>query len=286
MPLDQVDVDKLAGQEAEMSFLDHLEALRWHIFRSAVAILVITVGVFLAKDFVFGTVIFGPTQQDFITYRLFCQLGAAIGAAGTLCMTVDPVKWITPVFGETFIIHMRVSFILGFICSFPYIFWEIWSFIKPGLYTAEQKAARGTVFICSLLFMTGVLFGYFIISPFAVSFLLGYELPGVEPMPSLESYISYLSLFTVPAGLIFELPVLVYFLTKVGILSSSIMKDYRKHAVVVLLVISAIVTPPDPITLVLLGFPLYALYEGSIMIARRVERKQAAAEAQEIAKLN
>ncbi len=284
MPLDQVDVDKLAAQEAEMSFLDHLEALRWHLVRAVIALVVITVVVFLAKDFVFNTVIFGPTKQDFITFRAFCALGDLVGSE-TLCMTVDPIKWITPVFGETFIIHMQVSFILGFVVAFPYIFWELWRFVRPALYDAEQQAARGTVFICSSLFLTGVAFGYYLIAPFAVSFLVNYELPGVEPQPALSSYITYLTLFTIPSGVVFELPVLVFFLTKVGLLSSAIMKEYRRHAIVVLLILSAVVTPPDPLTLTLLGFPLYALYEISIVIAQRVERRQAAV-AKDLAKLN
>ncbi len=284
MPLDQVDVDKLAAQEAEMSFLDHLEALRWHLVRAVIALVVVTIVVFLAKDFVFNTIIFGPTKQDFVTFRVFCRLGALLGSE-SLCMQVDPIKWITPVFGETFIIHMRVSFILGFVVAFPYIFWEIWRFVRPALYDVEQRAARGTVFVCSSLFLLGIAFGYYLIAPFAVSFLVNYELPGVEPQPALSSYITYLSLFTIPSGVVFELPVLVYFLTRVGLLSSALMKEYRRHAVVVLMLVSAIVTPPDPLTLVMLGLPLYALYEVSILIAQRVERQQAAA-ARDLAKLN
>jgi len=286
MPLDQVDVDKLEQQEAEMGFLEHLEALRWHIVRSGIAILVIALAVFAAKDFIFGTVVLGPTQQDFFTFRVFCNLGDWVGLGDRFCIEMPEFRWITPLFGEQFVVHIRVSVIMGFILAFPYVFYEIWKFIKPGLYEKEQKAARGTVFICSSLFLIGVLFGYFIISPFAVTFLLGYELPGVESAPSLGSYISYLSLFTLPAGLIFELPVLVYFLAKVGLVTAEMMASYRKHAVVVLLFLSALITPPDPITQLLLGLPLYGLYEISIVIAKRVERRQAAEEAKEMARLN
>jgi len=286
MPLDQVDVDKLEQQEAEMGFLEHLEALRWHIVRAGLAILIIALIVFAAKDFVFGTVVLGPTQQDFFTFRVFCSLGEWIGVGSRFCIEMPEFRWITPLFGEQFVVHIRVSIILGFILSFPYVFYEIWKFIKPGLYEKEQKAARGTVFICSTLFGIGILFGYFIISPFAVTFLLGYELPGVESAPSLGSYVSYLSLFTLPAGMIFELPVLVFFLAKVGLVTSAMMASYRKHAVVVLLFLSALITPPDPITQLLLGLPLYGLYEISIIIAKRVERRQAAEEANEMARLN
>ena len=268
-----------------MSFLDHLEELRWHLVRAAIALVVVTVAVFVAKDFVFEYIIFGPTREDFVTFRFFCSLSDVTGLS-TLCMDIDPIDWITPVFGETFIIHMRVSFILGFVFSFPYIFWEIWRFIRPALYESEQQAARGTVFVCSSLFLSGIAFGYFLIAPFAVYFLLNYELPGVSPQPALASYVSYLSLFTVPSGVIFELPVLVYFLTRVGLVSSAMMKEYRRHALVVLLVLSAVVTPPDPITLCLLGGPLYSLYEVSILIAQRVERRRAAEEAADLVRLN
>ena len=262
-----------------MSFLEHLEALRWHILRAGLAILLVSLAVFAAKEFVFGTVVLGPTKSWFPTYALFCGLGERLGTGDTLCMTIPEFRWVTPVFGELFIIHIRVSIIIGFICSFPYVFWEMWRFIKPGLYEAEQRAARGTVLICSALFLTGVLFGYYVIAPFAVTFLLNYELGDIVAAPALSSYISYLSLFTVPAGMIFQLPVLVYFLTRVGLLTADFMRTYRKHAVVVLLALSAMITPPDVITQILLGLPLYGLYEVSILIAARVERRRAAEEA-------
>lgn len=281
MPLDQVDVDKLDQQEAEMSFLDHLEALRWHIVRAGAAVLVITIIVFLCKSFVFGTVVLGPTRGDFPTYGFFCSLGEFLGMGSQLCMAVPQFDWVTPEFGEKFIIHIRVSIIIGFILSFPYIFYEIWKFVKPGLYEPEQKAARGVVFICSALFATGVLFGYYVIAPFAVTFLMNYELEGVRSAPALSSYISYLSLFTVPAGIVFQLPVFVYFLARVGLVTADFMRQYRKHALVVILILSAMITPPDVITQILLGFPLFGLYEASIMIARRVERQAAEKEAAE-----
>ena len=281
MPLDQVDVDKLEQQEAEMSFLDHLEALRWHIVRAGAAVLLITIAVFIAKSFVFGTIVLGPTKGDFPTYKFFCSLGEAVGMGQQLCMTVPQFDWVTPEFGEKFIIHIRVSIILGFILSFPYIFYEVWKFVKPGLYAQEQKAARGVVLICSALFAIGVLFGYYVIAPFAVTFLMNYELEGVRSAPALSSYISYLSLFTVPAGLVFQLPVFVYFLARVGLVTAEFMRQYRKHAIVVILILSAMITPPDVITQILLGMPLLGLYEASIMIAKRVERQAAEREAAE-----
>lgn len=271
MALDQIDVDALDQQEDQMSFLDHLEALRWHIIRAGMSIIIISLIVFMAKDFVFGTIVFGPTLNDFPTYTFFCKLSNWIGAGETLCMSVPKFNWITPIFGEKFIIHIQVSLVIGFIASFPYVFWEFWKFVRPGLLDSERKAASGTVFICSFLFILGVLFGYYIIAPFAVNFLISYELPGVQSAPALSSYISYLTLFTVPAGLVFELPVLVYFLARFGLITGELMKQYRRHAIVVLLVFSAVITPPDIITQVLLAMPLYVLYEISITIAERVE---------------
>ena len=163
---------------------------------------------------------------------------------------------------------------IGIVVSFPYIFWEIWRFIKPGLYVKEQKAARGMVTICSGLFLTGVLFGYYIISPFAITFLAGYEIEGVVAMPALSSYINYMTMFTLPVGIVFELPIVVFFLSKIGLVTPEFMKSYRRHAVILILILAAIITPPDVITQVLVGMPLYVLYEISIVISRRVVNKQ------------
>jgi sec-independent protein translocase protein TatC len=176
--------------------------------------------------------------------------------------------------GELFLTHMKVSALLGFVLAFPYIFWEIWRFIKPGLYDKERMAARYAVGICSVLFTFGVMFGYFVISPFAVSFLTGYQLPGVEPTPALGSYISYMVMFTLPTGIIFELPVAAYVLTKVGLISSNFMKEYRRHAIVVIVILAAIITPPDAFSQILIALPLLGLYEVSIYVAKKVEKQQ------------
>ena len=157
----------------------------------------------------------------------------------TLCMKPPDFSIISVDFGERFIVHLKVSVILGFIVAFPYVFYQFWSFIAPGLYDEERKAARGVVFICSFLFMMGVCFGYFIISPFAVSFLAGYEIKDVASTPSLSSLVSYMTMFTLPTGIIFELPVVIYFLAKVGLVTAEFMKAYRRHAIVVILVMAA-----------------------------------------------
>jgi len=268
MPLDQVDVDKLDKKgQVEMSFLDHLEALRWHLLRSIVAIVVFGIVVFMAKDFVFDVIIFGPRHADFITYRVMCSLSEV------LCFEPPVFQIITRDLAEKFLVHFKSSIVLGFVCAFPYVFWEIWRFIKPALYEKEQKSARGVVFVCSLLFLLGVLFGYYILSPFSISFLAGYEVAGIMATPTLSSYMSYMVMFTLPIGLIFELPIVVFFLTNAGILTPETMRKQRKMAFLVTLIIAAIITPADALTMFLVGLPLYFLYEVSILVSGRAHKK-------------
>ena len=267
MPLDQIDVDKIKGKEQEeMSFLDHLEALRWHLMRSIIAIGVGAIAVFMAKDFVFNTIIFGPRNADFITYRLICAISE------TICFEPPEFQIITRDLAEKFLVHFKSSIVLGIVMAFPYIFWEVWKFIKPALYEREQKAARGIVFICSLLFLTGVSFGYFILSPFSISWLAGYEVGGVMATPTLASYMNYMVMFTLPIGLVFELPVVVYFLAKLGIVTANGMRKQRKMAFLIILIIGAIVTPADVLTMFIVAIPLYILYEAGIVIAIRANK--------------
>lgn len=275
MALDQVDVDTLDEKEGnEMSFLDHLEALRWHILRSVLAILFFAIIIFIAKDFVFRNIIFGPRYKDFLTYRILCSISDS--------MCIDPPQFIiaTREVGEAFMMHMMVSFWMGFVLAIPILLWEVWKFIKPGLYPKEQKAASGFVIISTLLFITGVLFGYYVVAPLAITFLAGYTIEGVAAQPTLSSYVDSMVMFTLPIGLVFELPVIVYFLAKIGLLTADFMKKYRKHAVVVLLIIAAVVTPsPDIASQLLVFIPLYALYEASIFVAKKVQRELEAEEA-------
>jgi sec-independent protein translocase protein TatC len=180
MALDQIDVDKMEldaqGQVKEMSFLEHLEELRWHIIRSLIAIMSAGIILFIFQRWLFDTVIFGPTRKDFLSYRVICDLSNSIGLGDIMCFNPPDFAKIAIGFGEPFIMSIKVSFVMGFIISFPYVLWEVWKFIKPGLYAKERKAARGMVAICSFLFLLGVLFGYYIIAPFAVNFLAGYNI--------------------------------------------------------------------------------------------------------------
>lgn len=257
-----------AKAEKEMSFLDHLEELRWHLVRSLVSVFIFGTLVFVFKEFVFDNIILAPKNADFTTYRFFCNL-SEITCFQPPDFTIMPRE-----LGEQFLTHLKVSIWLGIIISFPYIFWEIWRFVKPGLYKHEQKAARGIVFICSSLFLLGVLFGYYVISPFAVTFLAGYSISSeVISSPSLSSYVNNMTMFTVPTGIIFELPIVIYFLSRIGLVTPDIMKKYRRHAIIIILIFAAIITPPDIVTQFLIGLPVFFLYEASIHISRRANKK-------------
>jgi len=264
-----------------MSFFDHLEELRWHIIRSLVVILTIGIVLFINNAWFFDVVLFGPTKPSFISYRWFCDFGNAIGLADSICFSPPYIKKQAIGFAEAFTTSISVSFIAGFIVAFPYVFWEFWRFISPGLYKHEKNAARGVVFICSFLFLLGVSFGYFIIAPFAVNFLTGFTIPGVENTPTLDSYLNYIIMFTLPTGLVFELPVVAYFLAHLGILGPQSMRDFRRHAIVVVLIVAAVITPPDAVSQCLIAIPLYGLYEVSIIVAARVTARREKKELEE-----
>jgi len=274
MPLDQIDVDKqLMKGEKEMSFLDHLEELRWNLIRAVSSILIFGIIIFVMKEFFFDMIVMGPMRADFPTYNALTKIGSLIGFEN---FVFEPPKSELEAiaFTELFLTHLKVSLMMGFIISFPYVFWEIWKFVKPGLYEKEAKAARGIVWVCSLLFFVGVLFGYFIIAPFALNFFGNYELAGIASRPSLSSYVDTLTMLTIPTGLVFELPIVIYFLSKIGLVTPEFMRQYRKHAFVLMLVGAAIITPPDVMTQLLISVPLYFLYEASILISKRVNDKR------------
>lgn len=249
-----------------MGFFDHIEVLRWHIVRSVLSIFIIALIFFFNDKFTFGTLVSGPKNNDFITYQLIRKVVPDYG----------PPKFdlITRELGEEFFVSMKVSFWLGVIFSFPYIFWEFWRFLKPGLYENEQKAVKGIVIYCSLLFFAGVSFGYFIIAPLAITWLVSYSV-GFEVInsPTLSSYTGYMTMFTIPTGILFELPIIFYFLSKIGIVTSAFLKKYRRHSIVIIFIVAAIVTPPDVISQVLISIPILFLYEISIFLVARQEKK-------------
>lgn len=261
----------------QMSFLDHVEALRWHLVRSVIVIMAMAITLFIYNDFVFGTVIFGPKKPDFITYRVFCKLSELAGLGKALCFEMKEVNLINTQLSGQFSMHMWISFVGGLIVSAPYVLWELWRFIKPALQEKEIRSVRGFVFFASILFFSGVLFSYYIITPLTVSFFTGYEVSGndVLNLPSLDSYISTVTTLTLLSGIVFELPVLIYFLTGFGIVTPAFMRQYRKHAIVVILLLAAVITPSsDPFTQIAVFLPIYVLYEISIFVSMYVLKKQ------------
>lgn len=260
--------------QAEMSFLDHLEELRWHIIRSTLAIIVFAIVAFILKDFIFDTVILHPRMPDFWTNRMFAKLGDLVGSE-YLKINQTPLKLISIKIAGQFSTHIWVSIIVGFILASPVVFYEFWRFIKPALYEKEQKIATGAVFYTSFLFMLGVLFGYYLIVPLSINFLGTYNVSSeVANQINLKSYIGSVTSIVLAAGVVFLVPIFSYFLSKVGLLTPQFMKSYRKHAYVVMLLLSAIITPPDIFSQIMVCVPLVFLYEIGIFISRRVVKKR------------
>lgn len=271
------------SEESEMSFLDHLEALRWHLVRSILAIIIGSILLFINKTLLFDIIIFGPKRADFWTFQMLCDLSEKLHVLlpsmiekDAICIGQNFPKLQNISMSGQFMTHITVSLVGGLIIAFPYFMWEIWRFIKPALYTGEKKYTTGVVFSTSLLFMLGVLFGYYIISPLSVNFFLNYHVSDeVLNVPTLSTYISTVTTIVLACGAVFELPILVYFLTKVGLLTPAFLKKYRRHALVGALVLSAIITPPDVFSQCLVAVPIMFLYEVSIVISRIVVKKEA-----------
>jgi sec-independent protein translocase protein TatC len=263
--------EELQG-EHEMSFIDHLEELRWHIVRALASIIVFAVGAFMAKTFVFHDLILGPSRPDFYTYRKLCELGNYLGNK-ELCIDKISFTLQSREMSSQFTTHITVSLIIGLILAFPYAFWEIWRFIEPGLYPNERKNSRGAVFFVTILFLIGVFFGYFIAAPLSINFLASYTVdPSILNEFDLSSYIGTLTRMTLACGIMFELPMIVFFLAKAGIASPELMRLYRRHAIVVILIVAALISPPDVLSMTIFALPLVGLYEVSILIAKLVQR--------------
>lgn len=261
----------------EMSFLQHLEELRWHLVRSVIVVIGLAIVFFCLNNFLFDTVIFGPLRQDFISYRTLCSLGHSIGAGDVMCINVTTHHLQTLSASEQFFTHMWIAFLAGLICGFPYVLWEIWRFIRPALKTTESSPVRFFVIIASLLFLIGICFGYFLLFPMSYNFLVSYQVSDsgiVQTNNTLDDYISLISTMTLVSGVIFELPILVYFLTRMTLLSPTFMRKYRKHALIVILILAAVITPsPDITSQMVVAIPMYLLYEISIFVSMYVVRK-------------
>ena len=262
-------------QKKEMGFFDHVEALRWHIMRSAIAVVALSFIAFTQKKFIFDFLLFGPTRADFPTNRLFCWLDAQATYFQGLCIKDAKFIFINTDITGQFMLHIQMSLYVGAIAAFPYIFWEVWRFVKPALHEREIRNTRGIVFITSLLFTIGCLFGYFVIAPFSLNFLIQYQATAiVQNMIDINSYIGLLITMTIPTGILFELPMLVFLLTKLGILTPDFMRNGRKAAYVAILIVVAIITPQGDVTsLLLISTPILILYELSISISNRVYKQ-------------
>lgn len=259
-----------------MSFLDHLEELRWHLIRSTIAVVLIGLVAFIMKDFIFDTVIFGPKKPDFPTYKLFCHLSKMLGFSEAFCGTEPLFRIQSREMAGQFSAHIWTSIWAGFIVGFPYILYEMWKFISPGLYTKEKNNARGFIFIASMLFFTGVLFGYYVVAPLSINFLGGYQVSKeVFNDIDLGSYISTVRAAVIACGLVFELPIIIFFLTKIGLVTPEILKKYRKISLVVVLIVSAVITPPDVASQIIVAIPILILYQVSIYISSYVIRQEA-----------
>lgn len=264
----------------EMSFLGHLEELRWHIVRSVIVAFVFVIVAFINREFIFSDIILDPKSPEFPTNMFLGKVSVWLNSifhtgAEALAINTQPLDIVNIEMAGQFMSHIKVSLVAGLIVASPYVIWEVWRFIKPALYQGEQKHARGAVFYISALFLIGVLFGYYIIAPLSIHFLSNYNVSNeVANTIKLSSYIGTLTSVTFASGLIFELPIVVLFLSKVGLLTPDVMRKYRRHAYVGLLVLSAIITPPDVFSQVLVCLPLVLLYEISVFISRSVVRKR------------
>lgn len=274
-------LDQYQEEEEGMSFLDHLEALRFHILRSVSAILIFTVIAFLAKDIVFGIIILGPSKVDFLTYRVLCDVANYLNIPA-LCIDELPFTIQSRQMTGQFTMHMTSSLVVGFVVAFPYVFWEIWRFISPGLYDKERNAARGAVFFVSFLFLSGAAFGYYVLSPLSINFLANYQLdPTILNEFDITSYVTTLTMLVLASAIMFQLPVVVYFLSMSGLITSRMLKEYRRHSIVVILIVSAIITPPDVVSQLLIAMPILVLYEVGIVLAKRIEKQKALKRAKE-----
>lgn len=268
-----------------MSFVDHLEELRWHIIRSLIAILIFAVLIFVNIKWVFDNIIAGPINPNFISYRVFCDLSHKMGVGDTFCMPPLEINMQTTTFGGQFFGSFSIAFVGGLIAAFPYIFWEFWRFVKPALKPKELKGTRFVIFWVSFFFFLGAAFGYFILGPFTFNFLANFQVSAlqmVQTKPTINDYLDNLTNLILGCGIAFEMPVLSYALTRFGIITPDFLKRTRKYAIVVILVLAAFITPsPDWYSQTLVFIPLMGLYELGVMVSARVYKKEKQKEAEE-----
>lgn len=264
-------------KEGELSFLGHIEALRWHLVRAVIVIIVLAGVAFCYPEILFTKIVLGPSKLDFVTYTFLCECSQSWGFGDTLCFKIFDFNFQFIGLLDAFSTHMWVSIVAGLVAGFPYLLWELWRFISPALQQKEIRAARGFIFYASVLFLMGVAFAYWIVTPMAVYFLGNYQIDAKNPIDvnvNMDSYISIVTTLVLLMGLVFELPIIMYFLGRFGIITANFLRKYRKHAIIVILIVSAIITPTtDILTLLMVAVPLWVLYEVSIVVVSRVEKR-------------
>lgn len=263
-------------QLAEMSFMDHLEEVRWLLIRTTIAIVIIASACYFIDDFIFDTVIFGPKDPNFVTYHFFCKLTHYFGVDDQYaCATKFNFIIQNTEVGGQFSMYLWTLISAGFVIGFPYILYEVWRFISPALYESERKHAKSFIAVSSLLFFIGVFFGYYVIVPLSINFFGTFNVSQtVINQFSIESYISMVKTSVIASGLVFELPIIIYFLAKLGLVDAPFLRKYRRLAIVIILIVAAIVTPPDIPSQVVVSIPILVLYEVSIWIAAAVSKKE------------
>lgn len=267
----------------EMSFLDHLEDLRWHLIRATSAIVIVGTLAFIFSRSIFKLIIFAPIDMSFPTYRLLCKAAQFINVETTFCAEELPMIIQSRTMAGQFSADIWTSILAGFIISFPYVIYQLWKFISPGMHPNEQKHSKGFIIICSFLFFIGVLFGYYIVTPLSINFLANYSIsPLVDNQIDIGSYIALVRSAALASGLVFELPIIIYFLTKIGLVTPEFLKKYRKYALVIVLILSAIITPPDIASQIIVAIPIIILYQVSIYISKVVIRNQKKKEAKHV----
>jgi sec-independent protein translocase protein TatC len=259
----------------DMSFLDHLEEFRWLLVRSALAIIIGSAVAFFFTQYIFDSIIFGPKDPNFITYHWFCELSNFVGFGDTFCVKEIPIRIQSREMSGQFSAHIWMAITVGIILTFPFLLWEFWKFVSPALYQKEKKYAVGFLIATSLLFFTGVLFGYYIVCPMSINFLSNYSVSKeVFNDIDLNSYITLIKTASIACGLLFELPIIIFFLTKMGLVDSAFLRKARKYVIVIILILAGLITPPDAISQIIVSIPLVILYEISIIISRFVEKKK------------
>lgn len=276
-------LSKIRGKRAEpedneMSFIDHLEALRWHLVRGVAVWLILVIVIFIKIDWIFDHIIYAPANSSFVTYSALCRFSHFLHIGDSLCM--PPVN--IPLQGTTvsgpFMSAISIAMTGAIIVAFPYLFWELWRFIKPALSKKELRYGRGSILYVSICFFLGAMFGYYLLAPFTFNFLANFQLGttgAYQYRPTLDDYIDTLNSIILGCGISFELPILAFVLAKIGIINASFLKKYRKYAYIVILIVAAIITPsPDWTSQALVSVPLILLYEISVLIVRNVDKKR------------